>query len=136
MRRWSSTTAPTAARSRPSCACWPNATISVLDLPTAFWHELVLFLYEERAALPPCVRLVVIGGERVDPTRLRQWRDLDAGHVRLLNTYGCTETTMITHAVQLCRPRRRAEVAADGAEAPLGRPLPTFVTTSPRTANC
>jgi amino acid adenylation domain-containing protein len=98
--------------------------ITVLDLPTAFWHELVLFLHEERAALPDSVRLVVIGGERVDPTRLRQWRDLGAGHVRLLNTYGCTETTMITHAVQLAGPDNEPEVAAHDAEASLGRPLP------------
>ena len=97
--------------------------VTVLDLPTAFWHELVLFLHEEQAALPNSVRLVVIGGERVDPTRLRQWRDLDVGHVGLLNTYGCTETTMITHAVQLSGPGTEPEVAAHDAEAPLGRPL-------------
>jgi acyl-coenzyme A synthetase/AMP-(fatty) acid ligase len=84
----------------------------------------VLFLHEERAALPDSVRLVVIGGERVDPNRLRQWGDLDAGHVRLLNTYGCTETTMITHAVQLSGPGTEPVVAAHDAEAPLGRPLP------------
>lgn len=98
--------------------------VTVLDLPTAFWHELVLFLHEEQAALPDSVRLVVIGGERVDPTRLRQWRDLDVGHVKLLNTYGCTETTMVTHAVQLSGPGTEPELAAHDAEAPLGRPLP------------
>jgi amino acid adenylation domain-containing protein len=98
--------------------------VTVLDLPTAFWHELVLFLHEEQAALPDSVRLVVIGGERVDPTRLRQWRDLDVGHVRLLNTYGCTETTMITHAVQLAGPGTEPDIATQEAEAPLGYPLP------------
>jgi acyl-coenzyme A synthetase/AMP-(fatty) acid ligase len=96
----------------------------MLDLPTAFWHELVLYLHEEGAALPDCVRLVVIGGERVDPTRLQQWRALDVGDIRLLNTYGCTETTMITHAVQLHGPDTDPEVMASGAEAPLGWPLP------------
>ncbi|WP_454792364.1 AMP-binding protein [Mycolicibacterium lutetiense] len=98
--------------------------ISVLDLPTAFWHELVLFLDEERALLPSSIRLMVIGGERVDPTRLRQWRDLDIGHIRLLNTYGCTETTMITHAVQLSGPGTEPGVEHLDAEVPLGRPLP------------
>lgn len=97
--------------------------VTVLDLPTAFWHELVLYLHEEPALLPDSVRLVVIGGERIDPTRLRQWRDLDVGGVRLLNTYGCTETAMVTHAVQLSGPGTEPGVAAD-AEAPLGRPLP------------
>lgn len=107
---------------RAFCASFPGfirmlaeRRITVIDLPTAFWHELVLFLHDEDAALPDCVRLVVIGGERVDPTRLRQWHDVDAGRVRLLNTYGCTETTMITHAVPLRGP---------DTEAPLGRALP------------
>jgi amino acid adenylation domain-containing protein len=98
--------------------------VTVLDLPTAFWHELVYFLDEGHTALPDSVRLVVIGGERVDPTRLRQWRDLDTGQVRLLNTYGCTETTMITHAVQLAGPDIEPEVTSTDAEAPIGRPLP------------
>lgn len=98
--------------------------ITVLDLPTAFWHELVLFLHEEHAVLPDSVRLVVIGGERVDPTRLRQWRDLGAGHVSVLNTYGCTETTMISHAVQLAGPGADDVPEAHQSESPLGRPLP------------
>lgn len=98
--------------------------ITVLDLPTAFWHELVLFLHEERLALPAGVRLVVIGGERVDPTRLQQWRDLGLGDITLLNTYGCTETTMITHAVQLAGAGTEPAVTDSGAEVPIGRTLP------------
>jgi acyl-coenzyme A synthetase/AMP-(fatty) acid ligase len=68
--------------------------------------------------------LVVIGGERIDTTRLKQWRDLDVGNVRLLNTYGCTETTMVTHAVQLSGPGTEPELTGPEAGAPLGRPLP------------
>lgn len=98
--------------------------VTVLDLPTAFWHELVLYLHEEQANLPESVRLVVIGGERVDPTRLQQWRDLDLGQVMLLNTYGCTETTMVTHAVRLSGPGTERCVATADADAPLGRALP------------
>lgn len=95
--------------------------ITVMDLPTAFWHELVLYLHEAGLELPRCVRLVVIGGERVDPTRLRQWLELGNADVSLLNTYGCTETTMITHAVALAGPQTEWHRATD--DAPLGRPL-------------
>lgn len=98
--------------------------ITVLDLPTAFWHELVLFLHEEHIRVPDSVRLVVIGGERVDPTRLRQWRELDSGNITLLNTYGCTETTMVTHAVRLSGPGTERGVAALEVDVPMGRPLP------------
>ncbi|BBY99840.1 AMP-binding protein [Mycolicibacterium fallax] len=99
-----------------------NQKITVVDLPTAFWHEFVLFLSEEPTTLPESLRLVVIGGERVDPTRLRQWRALPVGRIRLLNTYGCTETTMVTHAVQLSGPG--TEPGIEAGEVPMGRPLP------------
>ncbi|MEY9931281.1 non-ribosomal peptide synthetase component F [Catenulispora sp. GP43] len=90
--------------------------ISVLDLPTAFWHELVRHLAEDEAVLPDCLRLVIIGGEAASPARLADWHRLDTSGIRLLNTYGCTETTMITHAADLDDP---------GAERiPIGRPLP------------
>ncbi|WP_214408853.1 amino acid adenylation domain-containing protein [Sphaerisporangium fuscum] len=100
--------------------------ITVLDLPTAFWHELVNHLAEERAALPRCVRLVIIGGEAASPARLAEWRGLETGHVRLLNTYGCTETTLITHAVDLHGPLARPYDART-ARVPIGRALPHVV---------
>ncbi|MEV6209465.1 amino acid adenylation domain-containing protein [Kitasatospora sp. NPDC051914] len=103
--------------------------ITVLDLPTAFWHELVLHLAEDGLALPTCVRTLVIGGEAAGPARLADWSRLDTGRIRLVNTYGCTETTMITHAVDLHGP----EAPADGpvwdgtTRAPIGRALPHVV---------
>ncbi|MGV9674152.1 AMP-binding protein [Nocardia sp. NPDC003482] len=94
--------------------------VTVLDLPTALWHELVLHLDEERARLPESVRLIVIGGEAINPARLRRWRDLGTDSVVLLNTYGCTETTLVTHAARLAGPG--AEFGG-GDDIPLGRPL-------------
>ncbi|GLW67793.1 hypothetical protein Kpho02_00920 [Kitasatospora phosalacinea] len=103
--------------------------ITVLDLPTAFWHELVLHLAEDGpdAELPSCLRLVVVGGEAADPARLADWSRLaDSGRIRLLNTYGCTETTLITHAVDLLGPDTPEPGRPwDAAErAPIGRALP------------
>ncbi|MER6507486.1 amino acid adenylation domain-containing protein [Nonomuraea sp. NPDC001636] len=96
--------------------------ISVLDLPTAFWHELVRHLADEGAALPPRVRLVIIGGEAVSPSRLADWRALDTGGVRLLNTYGCTETTLVTHAIDLHGPM--TDVAAGDRASAAGERVP------------
>ncbi|MER5351705.1 amino acid adenylation domain-containing protein [Kitasatospora sp. NPDC002551] len=100
--------------------------ITVLDLPTAFWHELVLHLAEEGGALPGCVRLLVIGGEAANPARLADWAALDTGRIRLLNTYGSTETTLITHAVDLHGPLAagRDRPWAPGDRVPIGRALP------------
>ncbi|MDY0811150.1 amino acid adenylation domain-containing protein [Kitasatospora purpeofusca] len=100
--------------------------VSVLDLPTAFWHELVLHLAEDGLALPDCVRLLVIGGEAANPARLADWAALDTGRVRLLNTYGSTETTLITHAVDLHGPlaATRDRPWAAGERVPIGHALP------------
>ncbi|MFJ2579506.1 amino acid adenylation domain-containing protein [Kitasatospora aureofaciens] len=101
--------------------------ITVLDLPTAFWHELVLHLAEDRLTLPGCVRLLVIGGEAAAPARLADWSALDTGRIRLVNTYGCTETTLITHAVDLSGPGAPGRSWDGTTRAPIGRALPHVV---------
>ena len=100
--------------------------VTVLDLPTAFWHELVTHLREAGAPLPGCVRLVVIGGEAASPARLADWCTLRTGHVRLVNTYGCTETTLVTHAVDLAGPRVTGPATTwhPDRPVPIGRALP------------
>lgn len=103
--------------------------ITVLDLPTAFWHELVLHLAEDRLPLPDCVRLLVIGGEAASPARLADWSSLDTGRIRLVNTYGCTETTLITHAVDLHGPQAPSP-AGSGTPAPRRRSAGPWHTSS------
>ncbi|WP_394840263.1 AMP-binding protein [Pendulispora rubella] len=103
--------------------------VSVLDLPTAVWHELVYYLAEGHAALPECLRLVVIGGEAARAPRLADWCALDTARVRLVNTYGCTETTLITHAIDLHGPRADSSGTrwAEANEVPIGRAMPHVV---------
>jgi acyl-coenzyme A synthetase/AMP-(fatty) acid ligase len=98
--------------------------LTVLDLPTSFWHELVTYLVEEARPLPACVRLVIIGGEPISPPRLVDWCALDTKHARLLNTYGCTETTLITHAIDLHGPCAEDD---DTDRAPIGWALPHVI---------
>ncbi|MFH9349745.1 AMP-binding protein [Kitasatospora sp. NPDC017646] len=101
--------------------------ITVLDLPTAFWHELVHHLVDSGDRLPSCLRLLVIGGEAAGPARLADWARLPTGAVRLLNTYGCTETTQITHAVDLAGPLAAGPARSGTTRAPIGRALPHVV---------
>ncbi|WP_369371984.1 amino acid adenylation domain-containing protein [Promicromonospora sp. Populi] len=68
--------------------------ITVLDLPTAYWHELVSALDRGEAALPAAVRCVIIGGETARPDAVRQWQQAVGTTARLYNTYGPTETTV------------------------------------------
>jgi amino acid adenylation domain-containing protein len=67
-----------------------QAGITVLDLPTAFWHQLV----HAELPWPEQVRLVVIGGERASAPTYALFRRQATSHIRFLNTYGPTETTV------------------------------------------
>lgn len=93
--------------------------ISVLDLPTAFWHELAYSVGEQQAALPDCVRLVIIGGEAAMAARVAQWR-AQAPRAVLLNTYGPTEATVICTTAALAGP---GALDLDGGPLPIGQPL-------------
>ncbi|MFF1560559.1 amino acid adenylation domain-containing protein [Streptomyces sp. NPDC058279] len=91
--------------------------ITVLDLPTAYWHELAHALATGVAELPPTLRTVVIGGEAALPERVAQWcRAVDPDRVRLLNTYGPTEATVVATVADLSR--------YTGGPVPIGLPLP------------
>ncbi len=74
------------------CRDW---NISVLDLPTAYWHELTASLFSEQLTIPERLRLVIIGGEKAIRERLTQWQEAVGSSVRLLNTYGPTEGTVV-----------------------------------------
>ncbi|HET6178196.1 MAG TPA: amino acid adenylation domain-containing protein [Candidatus Sulfotelmatobacter sp.] len=74
--------------------------ISVLDLPTAYWHELVHQLSEAHQALPEKLRLVIVGGEKASSVSLAAWRKLVGDRVRWVNTYGPTEASVIATAYE------------------------------------
>ena len=70
--------------------------VTVLDLPTAYWHAWTGRLAAGSLALPDSLRVVIVGGERALPSTLAAWRSLPgADRVRWINTYGPTETTVI-----------------------------------------
>jgi aspartate racemase len=94
--------------------------ITVLDLPTAYWQELTEQLCSKQLLLPEQLRLVVIGGERAIPGRLAQWQKCSDTHVRLLNTYGPTEATVVATTWKLVGS---AEDVTSMREVPIGHPI-------------
>jgi acyl-coenzyme A synthetase/AMP-(fatty) acid ligase/acyl carrier protein len=92
--------------------------LTVLVLPTAYWHEIVATLHEH--AFPSCVRCVVIGGERALPQRWARWQELIGERIALLNAYGPTEGT-IAVARYKCPGNVMQHIAA--MEVPIGRPV-------------
>ncbi len=94
--------------------------ITVLDLPTALWHELVARMEIDTLTLPPSIRVVIIGGERALPHVLARWFALVPRAVRLVNTYGPTEVTI---AATLGDLTPSSAAIGSSQEVSIGRPL-------------
>ena len=95
--------------------------LTVLDLPTAFWQQIVPDLAVAEATLPDSLRLVIIGGERVSPEHVKTWQTQVGDHPKLINTYGPTEATIVATAF----PISTLPIAN---EVPIGRPLANIET--------
>ncbi len=93
--------------------------ISVWDLPTAFWRQVIQSDVYLNEPLPAGLRLVIIGGEAVSVTDVALWNKRDPGH-RLLNTYGPTETTVVALAFEI-KPGYKPDTSV-----PIGQPLPGY----------
>lgn len=94
--------------------------LTVLDLPTVFWHEWVHELSVLKRKLPPSLRLVVIGGDKASAERVALWQQLVAGDVSLINTYGPTETTVISTLSEIDQLYARQGTLP---VLPIGRPI-------------
>lgn len=95
---------------------WERLRTGVLNLPTSYWHEIVHGLDAGTVRMPGCVRTAIIGGEAAAPQRVRQWFAAVGSGVRLVNTYGPTEATVVATVAELT-----PDLA--GSPVPIGRPL-------------
>ncbi|WP_414513687.1 amino acid adenylation domain-containing protein [Nostoc sp. PCC 9305] len=73
--------------------------LTVVNLPTAYWHEWVSDLTQTTEPLPPTLRLVIVGTEQALPEKLALWQKLvgdrsQSPRIRWLNAYGPTEATI------------------------------------------
>jgi amino acid adenylation domain-containing protein len=106
--------------------CCRDWNVTVLDLPTAYWHELTASIESgDGLSLPSSIRLVIIGGERALPERVTAWHKLVPKSVRLLNTYGPTEATIVSTISDLSESMQPGEIIADVT---VGRPIPNVRT--------
>jgi acyl-coenzyme A synthetase/AMP-(fatty) acid ligase/acyl carrier protein len=92
--------------------------LSVLNLPAPFWHAWVRELTATNR-VPRCLRLLVVGSEKVSLEAFDAWRRLASG-ARLINAYGTSETTITS---TLYEPEGSAPAAGIGASLPIGRPI-------------
>ncbi|WP_146242186.1 AMP-binding protein, partial [Pseudomonas jessenii] len=93
--------------------------VTLADLPAAYWF----LLSQEWGAQPQRdkgrLRQVHVGGEAMSLEGLKLWHAAGLGDVRLLNTYGPTEATVVssTHECTLADTRNHIGV-------PIGKALP------------
>ncbi|WP_371632864.1 amino acid adenylation domain-containing protein [Streptomyces sp. NBC_01259] len=88
--------------------------VTVLDLPTPYWHQLADTI--DTVAWPPGLRLLILGADQVSAEAVAAWRAHFGERVRVVNSYGPTETTVIASAADLG--------PADATRRPpIGRPL-------------
>ena len=91
--------------------------VTALDLPTAYWHELVGELSDSTLQLPESLRIVIVGGEKASSAKLAAWRKIAGSRVRWVNTYGPTETSVIVTAFE---PKNSEDIPA---VLPIGHPI-------------
>ncbi len=97
--------------------------LSVLNLPTAYWHSFVGELSSIEAGLPDSIRLVIVGGEKILPEAVKSWQEYvvksgKSDRLQLINSYGPTETT-----VSATLYRIPANPDSIDGEVPIGRPF-------------
>jgi len=112
--------------------------ITVLNLPTAYFHQLTSELNDRLPNswidLPESLRMVIIGGEAALPQTIRAWQEYVQEYIiksslekqngdrfQLINTYGPTETTVTATIYKIPSQPITGEV-------PIGRPMPHLQT--------
>ena len=94
--------------------------LSVIDLPTAYWHQMVMEMQESGEALSDSLRLVILGGDKVSPEGFLAWNKLADKKIRFLNTYGPTETTVISAWYEATDADKEWQTPRD---LPIGKPI-------------
>ncbi|MHC5858902.1 non-ribosomal peptide synthetase [Nostoc sp.] len=94
--------------------------ITIVNLPTSFWYELVNEPSISLQTLPVSLRLVMVGGEKVSRNAYLTWVEKVGKQVRWLNAYGSLETTL---TATIYDPETATEASNTRSEIPIGRAI-------------
>ncbi|BAY10595.1 non-ribosomal peptide synthetase [Calothrix sp. NIES-2098] len=94
--------------------------ITVVNLATSFWYELVKELSASSPTLPASLRLVMVGGEKVSRNAYLTWLEKVGKQVRWLNAYGTLETSFTATVYD---PETATEASETRSEIPLGKAI-------------
>ncbi len=94
--------------------------LTVLDLPTAYWHQFVNEIDALNVPIPKSLRLVVLGGDKISAEHFISWNKLGGKNIELINSYGPTETTIISTLYKTTDSDKERNEPKD---LPIGRPI-------------
>ena len=97
------------------CQKWQ---LTVLGIPTAYWHQLVSELTPTVLPILSNIKRIIVGGEAIQPAKVKQWHTITANYSplpQLFNGYGPTEATIVTTIYEFTSPIVN--------NVPIGRPL-------------
>lgn len=93
---------------------------TILNLPAPLWHQWTTFLHDTAQAIPPALRLVITGSDKIYTSKLDEWRALPgAENVWWVAAYGVTEAT-VTSLLYLTAAQ---DDLTDEPLVPIGTPL-------------
>ncbi|PHM69304.1 Amino acid adenylation [Xenorhabdus kozodoii] len=97
--------------------------ITIIDMPTAFWHQWVQEMMAGRSSFSPYLHTIIVGGEKAEHRHLMSWLSHpDTQTCRWINSYGPTETTVI--ATTLTLNDKDQDSPEWAGVIPIGYPLP------------
>jgi len=100
-----------------------DQAVTVVNLPTAYWHEWVRDLQHLGEQVPPAIRVVIVGGEKALGRVYREWLAVGGGRSRWYNAYGPTEASVMA---TIYRAPASGSLGEDDRDPPIGRPLPNM----------
>ncbi|CAH2574040.1 Gramicidin S synthase 2 [Planktothrix rubescens] len=97
------------------CQKWQ---LTVLSFPTAYWHQLVSELTPTALQIITNIKLIIVGGEAIQPAKVKQWHQNTVHYSplpKLFNAYGPTETTVAATLYEFTSPTI--------TNVPIGKPI-------------
>ncbi|MBD2796682.1 amino acid adenylation domain-containing protein [Xenorhabdus sp. 18] len=94
--------------------------VTIINIPTAFWHHWVQEIVAGRGGFSPYLHTVIVGGDKVEYRYLMDWLSCpQTQSCRWFNAYGPTEVTVTATTLRI--DNKTAPAIIDNI--PIGRPL-------------